>query len=196
MTASPVETRDLHPALWPDVETLFGANGACGGCWCMHWRQERGESWDDLKGDAARDRFRALVSSGAAHGALAYDGATPIGWCSFDVKADYAKLARSPTLATDDAADVWAIPCFFVRAGHRGRGVGSALLAHALRAIRARGGRVVEAYPVRADVAVAPAFAWTGTLPMFLAAGFHVVDDRGRGKVRVRLDLSEQRGAR
>jgi hypothetical protein len=23
---------------WPDFETLFGATGACAGCWCMRLR--------------------------------------------------------------------------------------------------------------------------------------------------------------
>jgi GNAT superfamily N-acetyltransferase len=184
-----VETRDLTPERWRDVERLFGAKGACGGCWCMFWRQEKGVKWDDLKGDEARRRFRALVTSGAAHGALAYVDGETVGWCSFDRKTDYAKLARSPTLRADDDERVWAIPCFFVKAGHRGQGVAGALLAHAVGAIAALGGRVVEAYPVRADERVSAAFAWTGTLPLFEKAGFRVEDDRGRGKVRVRRAL-------
>ena len=24
---------------WSDLAALFGARGACGGCWCMFWRQ-------------------------------------------------------------------------------------------------------------------------------------------------------------
>ena len=27
--------RELTPALWPDLERLFGPRGAVGGCWCM-----------------------------------------------------------------------------------------------------------------------------------------------------------------
>ena len=30
--------RPLTPDLWPAFEDLFGANGACYGCWCMYWR--------------------------------------------------------------------------------------------------------------------------------------------------------------
>jgi len=46
--------RDLSPALWPALVELFGPRGACGGCWCMYWRLEKGERWDDLKGAPAR----------------------------------------------------------------------------------------------------------------------------------------------
>jgi hypothetical protein len=28
-------------ANWIDLEKLFGAHGACGGCWCMWWRLKR-----------------------------------------------------------------------------------------------------------------------------------------------------------
>jgi hypothetical protein len=28
-------TKELTPSLWTDLETLFGNNGACGGCWCI-----------------------------------------------------------------------------------------------------------------------------------------------------------------
>jgi hypothetical protein len=35
---SRIETRELAPGLWADLEALFGGNGACGGCWCMYWR--------------------------------------------------------------------------------------------------------------------------------------------------------------
>jgi hypothetical protein len=30
--------RPLLPELWPALEDLFGAKGACNGCWCMYGR--------------------------------------------------------------------------------------------------------------------------------------------------------------
>ena len=30
--------RSLTPNLLPELEDLFGDNGACNGCWCMYWR--------------------------------------------------------------------------------------------------------------------------------------------------------------
>jgi GNAT superfamily N-acetyltransferase len=80
---------------------------------------------------------------------------------------------------------VWSIGCFFVKAGWRGRGVATALLTAALRALRRQGARIVEAYPVKGS-RIPAAFAWTGTLPMFLKAGFEVVQPRRAGKQRVR----------
>src|SRR5207237_23644 len=73
----------------------------------------------------------------------------PVGWCAYARRVDLPKLQRSPSLACDDAADVWSIPCFFVKAGFRGKGIARALLRHALRSIRLAGGRTAEAYPVQ-----------------------------------------------
>lgn len=188
---SKLKTRELTPALWPDLEVLFGANGACGGCWCMHWRQERGEDWARLKGAATKRRLGALVQAGRAHGVLAYLDGKPVGWAAFDRRRDLAKLDRAPSLACDDADEVWSLPCFFVKAGHRRQGVASALLGAALKAIRRRRGAVIEGYPVRSakfGKAIPAAFAWTGTIAMFEQAGFEPVGPRDGGKQRMRWE--------
>jgi len=187
-----IETRELKPDAWDDIERLFGRNGACGGCWCMYWRVPRGEKWEAVRGAKNRARFRKLVTTGCAHGVLAYIDGEPVGWCSFDRKPDYDRLARSPSLRTPDAADVWSIPCFFIKAGFRGRGVATALLAAAVRALEKRGARIVEGYPVkpsRGGGMIPAAFAWTGTRSLFARAGFAPVGSRSGGKQRVRLLL-------
>src|SRR2546423_8858558 len=89
---------------------------------------------------------KSLVRSGASRGVLAFAGGAPVGWCAYARRVDLPKLQRSPSLACDDAADVWSIPCFFVKAGFRGKGIARALLRHALRSIRLAGGRTAEAY--------------------------------------------------
>ena len=104
------KTKKLTPRLWPDIEELFGKTGACGGCWCMSWRREKGDDWEANKGAENKKRLKSLVLSGKAHGVLAYYGKEPIGWCSFDRRLDYFKLDRSPSLKCDDAERIWSIP--------------------------------------------------------------------------------------
>jgi GNAT superfamily N-acetyltransferase len=155
----------------------------------MYWRRERGEDWARLKGAANKRRFRGLVQSGHAHGVLAYVDGEPVGWASFERRRELVKLDRAPSLACADADKVWSLPCFFVKAGHRKQGVASALLAAAVKAVHRRRGTVIEAYPVRSakfGKAIPAAFAWTGTLSMFQAAGFAAVGPRNGGKQRMR----------
>jgi GNAT superfamily N-acetyltransferase len=186
-----IETRELVPELWPDLEKLFAPNGACGGCWCMFWRLEKGEKYDELKGPPARARLRKGVLDGAVKGALAFADGVPVGWCTFGPRRSFPRLDRSPSLRCNDADLVWSIPCFYVKSGYRKSGVAGALLRAALRTMRRDRARVVEAYPARPDQEgrYVPAFAYTGTIPLFERAGFTRVDQKETGKVRMRREI-------
>lgn len=180
---------DLTPDLWPALEELFGRNGACGGCWCMYWRLEKGRRWEDLKGVRAKRRLKALVQRAEALGALAFAGDEPVGWCAYGPRRDFARLDRARTLVCDDAERVWSLPCFFIKAGWRSKGVATALLKHAVKSLRNRGAEVAEGYPVnlkRADQRIPNAFAWTGTRSLFAACGFELVGRAEGSKVRMR----------
>ncbi len=184
--------KPLQPELWKDLETLFGQNGACAGCWCMFWRLEAGERFDDVKGATAKRRMKALVQRAEAHGYLAYVGDRPVGWLAAGPRRDFPKLDRAPSLKCDDADQVTALPCFFVHRDFRQQGVAAALLDFATRDLAAQGARLLEAYPVkppRPGETLPAAFAYTGTLPLFEKAGFTVVAARPKGKQRVRRRL-------
>jgi GNAT superfamily N-acetyltransferase len=141
---APTTIRPLAPADWPAVEALFGARGACAGCWCMYWRLARGERFAAVKGEDARARARALVEGGAASGMLAFAQGAPVGWLAFGPRRDIAALDRAPSLACGDADQFWSLPCFFIRRDWRGRGVAAALLAAALPEMARRGARSAE----------------------------------------------------
>jgi len=183
-----ITTEELRAELWPDLESLFGRNGACGGCWCMYWRIEKGVKWEDVKGAPNKERLRQLVLEGRVHGILAYSDGEPVGWCTFGPRLDFPKLDRSPSLKCYDAEEVWSVPCFFVKSRSRGKGVGKALLSHALRAMKEKGANLVEGYPSKPgkDGKYISAFSWTGTISLFEKEGFDIVGDRSKGKVRVR----------
>ena len=65
------EFHPVTPKRWADFEILFGAKGACGGCWCMLWRLTRKE-FEQQKGKANREAMKAIVESGKKPGLLAY----------------------------------------------------------------------------------------------------------------------------
>jgi GNAT superfamily N-acetyltransferase len=168
----------LTPDRWSDLERLFGARGACGGCWCMWWRLRRSE-FDARKGEPNRRAFHEIVHSGAEPGILAYADGEPVGWCAVQPREAYPVLGRSRTLKPVDDQAVWSVTCFFVARGFRKRGVTTRLLRAAVEHARARGGRIVEGYPIEPRKDHVPeAFAWTGFASAFKRAGFKEVARR------------------
>jgi GNAT superfamily N-acetyltransferase len=162
----------VTPDRWDDLERLFGPRGACGGCWCMHWRQTRTEQ-SLGKGEPNRQALHAIVASGETPGILAYDDGTPVGWCAIAPRAAYPALARSRTLKPVDDEPVWSLTCLFVARQYRRRGLSSALIAAAVEYAGSQGAGIVEAYPV---VPLTPRMpdpnAWTGIVSTFQALGF------------------------
>ncbi|MFN0059601.1 MAG: GNAT family N-acetyltransferase [Planctomycetota bacterium] len=168
--------RPITPSDWNVVEQLFGARGACGGCWCMYWRVRGGKIWDAQKGDGNRRAFKQLIERGAVTGSIAFCGDEPVGWCCIGPKQDFLRLAKSRVLATDAAPRTWAVTCFYIPAKWRNRGVASALLRDVVKLARARGADELEGYPIVAsqggDTAIPAAFAWTGVPTIFERNGF------------------------
>jgi GNAT superfamily N-acetyltransferase len=171
-----ISYQELRPAHWPRLERLFGANGACGGCWCQWWRVPRGgKLWEEIRGAKAKRRFKAQVSEGRALGVLAFEGERPVGWCSLGPRADFPRLETVRAFRSQDTQGVWCVNCFFIPRSHRGKGIARGLLTAALKAMRRRRVERVEAYPVTATrdgKALAAAFAWTGPEKIFLEQGF------------------------
>jgi GNAT superfamily N-acetyltransferase len=184
-TLAGIVCRELEPRLWPQLEALFGMHGACGGCWCWHWRLAEGEHWDDVKGEVAHERLHQAVQSGSVHGMLAFDGETPVGWCSFEPCASLPRLERSQRFKDRPAEGVWFVGCFFIQRSWRRRGLAELLLGKAIEVMEREGARAVEAVPtVTHGRPQADAFLFTGTYEMFERLGFHTTMD-ARGKTTI-----------
>jgi GNAT superfamily N-acetyltransferase len=162
----------------------------------MFWRLEAGERYDDVKGPRAKARFKALVKHGKIHGILAFHEGEPVGWCGFERRTELPRLDRAPSLRISDAERVWSLPCFFVKARWRSRGVARQMLAAAEKALVARGAEIAEAYPVKTGARLAAAFAYTGVTSMFEACGFAVAEARPKGKQRYRKVFQTARARR
>src|SRR5690348_10325210 len=132
----------LTPARWADFEELFGARGACGGCWCMWWRAPRAQ-FARQKGEGNRQAFHTVVQSGTPAGLLAYAAGQPIGWCAVAPRDDYPALERSRILKPVDDEPVWSVTCLFVARPFRRRGVTVRLLEAAVAYAGERGARIV-----------------------------------------------------
>lgn len=185
MTRTPrarVVVRPVAPGDFPRLAELFGPRGACAGCWCMAWRLARAE-WEAGRGVPNRARLARLVRASARRappGVLAFVGARAVGWCSVAPRAEFAALAKKPSLATDWDERTWSVTCFFVAREERRRGLGKRLLTEAVRLARRHGATRVEGYPAAPpkDGGELPAaFAWTGLPSVFEACGFETLAD-------------------
>jgi GNAT superfamily N-acetyltransferase len=187
---SPLATRELSPATWPDFEGLFRKyHGVQAGCWCMFYHREgpTGPLQSRSRQEANRRDHHALLLRGHAHGVLVYRDGHAVGWCQFGRRDDLPRVERGRkyrALAGDlGAPPTWRITCFFVDRPVRRSGVARLALHAALEAIRRRGGGIVEAYPATHGRAVA---TWFGTVGMFEREGFDVVRPFGQSNVLVR----------
>ncbi len=89
-------------------------------------------------------------------------------------------------LSRVDDADVWSVVCFAVHPDAKRQGVASTLLEAACGHAAEHGATILEGYAARLNHPNIDAY--TGYLPMFVAAGFEPVGDGGRRTiVRKRL---------
>jgi GNAT superfamily N-acetyltransferase len=185
-----ITVHPLTPDRWPDLEALFGKNGACGGCWCMWWFQP-GREFQQMKGEQNKRAFQALVEAGDPPGVLAYVDGKPAGWCALGPREQYPRLERSRTLKRVDDEPVWSVVCFFIARPFRKQGMTGTLLRAAVAYARQHGARIVEGYPIEPRNRDVPAaFAWTGFTSAFQAAGFIEVARRSKCQPIVRLELA------
>jgi GNAT superfamily N-acetyltransferase len=169
---SAVEFHPLTLYRWSDFEALFGERGACGGCWCMWWRIKRSE-FEKEKGEGNKNAMKALVRAGSIPGILAYDGITPVAWCSVAPREEFPVLARSRILAPVDSQHVWSVVCFFVAKNYRNKGLTVKLLKASIAYVRENGGKIIEGYPIEPKKKPWPAvFSSPGLFSAFKRAGF------------------------
>jgi GNAT superfamily N-acetyltransferase len=179
--------RSLTPDLWPALEDLFGKNGACNGCWCMYWRI--GSGYHKRPRGKNKAAFRAIVKRGPPPGLLAFDGDVAVGWCQLTPRHALRWLERPRLLQCVDEAAVWSLSCFYVRRGYRKRGVMSALIAAAVRAVKRAKAPALEAYPVDTAVPKCTSNRFTGIASAFARAGFKEVASLGPSRPIMRRQL-------
>jgi GNAT superfamily N-acetyltransferase len=170
--------RPLTPETFEDFAAMH-ARPECQGCFCMYWHfagDNRAWQASLATPEHNRDAKRDLVARGAAHGLLAYDGATVVATVQFEPRDALPKLtARMPYRGLEPEARTWGLTCFRVLADYRRRGVARALLAAAIAHLRdVQGARVIEAYPRRGED-LRDEEVWTGPEALFAHAGFEVV---------------------
>jgi GNAT superfamily N-acetyltransferase len=189
MTDKRIHFFPATPDRWKDIEALFGERGACGGCWCMTWRQSASE-FNQNKGEENRAKFRAIVKKGSEPGVLAYAGDEPVGWCAVAPREQFPRLENSRVWARVDDQPVWSITCLFVKKQFRQKGLSAKLIQAATKLAKNQGAKIVEAYPQDLKGKRLPdAFVWTGLANAFVKTGFTEAIRRSEQKPILRKNI-------
>ena len=148
-----------NEASWEDLQTVFGTRGQGFRCQCQRYKLRPRESFASFPAEERAHRLRQQTDCGhresdTTSGLVAYLEGEPVGWCAVEPRTAYGGLLRNNRVPwsgraedrTDDS--VWAVTCFFTRAGFRRRGISRALARAAVDFARERGGGAIEGYPM------------------------------------------------
>jgi len=188
-----------NEASWEDLQTVFGTRGLASRCQCQRYKMRPGESFASFPVEERADRLRQQTDcghpeSGTTSGLVAYLDDEPIGWCAVEPRTAYAGLVlnnRVPWAGREeDKTDntVWAVTCFFTRAGFRKRGVSRALARAAVDFARNRGARAIEGYPITTKNVILEELL-VGTEGAFADAGLSEVSRPTLRRVVMRIDF-------
>ena len=189
-----------NEASWADLVAIFGTADA-GHCQCQRFKVV-GWIWRDSTQEQRTAMLRAQTACGnpdaaATSGLVAYVDGEPAGWVAVEPRIAYPKLRTSRVPWTGRAEDkdddgVWAITCFAVRKGYRGRGLTYLLAEATIDFARERGARALEAYPM-----ITPPgkeITWgevhVGARQVFEDAGFQEISHPTVRRVVMRIDFA------
>lgn len=190
----PVQVRPVTAERWDDLAAVFGRRGRdTSWCWCQLFLRPAGTAPPDPDNRAALRR--EIAGAAVPPGLLAYVDDRPVGWTRVGPRAGFPRVGANRALAAvlTDEPGTWWLTCFAVDSRHRHAGVGAALLGAAVELAREHRAAAVEGHPV--DVAalsaarVGGSALFTGTMPMFAAAGFTEVGRTYPSRPVMRLPL-------
>lgn len=189
-----ISTELLIPARWPDFEDLFGKQDACYGCWCTAFRLPPATRRENNH-ERNKDHMRRRVEEGPPPGILAFDEGRAVGWMQVGPRPDVpqwnnAGRASAP-LGEGEADDpsIWAISCFFVRSGARGKGLTHRLVSAGIDHARHSGARYLEVCPMDESKSSRSTGLFVGSSRVFEKAGFARMAERKVGRPLMRLVL-------
>ena len=193
MRATGLVIRPLTPSRWPDLVDLFGPErGANSGCWCM-WPRISGGEFQAMSRDQRKCAFEAVVGQGPPPGLLLYEGSLAIGWVAVGPRKSVARFDTTKTSRLDHetraAGDAYAITCFYVRNGHRKRGLMKDLTAAAIEFARKKKARVLDVCPIDTAKPLMWGEGFVGIDSVMRDMGFTEIARRSPRRPLMRMEL-------
>jgi GNAT superfamily N-acetyltransferase len=188
-----------NEASWGDLLAIFSVREASR-CLCQRFKVV-GWIWRDSTLEERIAMLRAQTACGdpdapATSGLVAYVDDEPAVWVAVEPRTAYPKLRtlRVPWTGRQEDKDddgVWAVTCFVVRKGYRGRGLTYPLARATIDFARERGARALEAYAMITHPG--KEITWgelhVGALQVFEDAGFKEVCRPTPRRVIMRIDF-------
>ena len=198
--ADQVRVAPANEVPWADLAAVFGSTGYPGACLCQRykvpgcfWRDStRAQRAGMLQVQAACDDPAAEATSGL----VAYVDGIPAGWVAVEPRIAYPKLRTTQIPWRGRAEDkddesVWAVTCFCIRTGFRGRGLMYHLAAATTGFARDCGARALEAYPMitQPGQQITWGEAHVGVRQVFADTGFREISHPTPRRVVMRLEF-------
>lgn len=191
-----------NEASWDDLTAIFGTSDP-GRCRCQRFKVV-GWIWRDSTQEQRKAMLREQTACGdpaspGTSGLVAYVDGEPAGWVAVEPRTAYPKLRtlRVPWTGRHEDKDdeaIWAVTCFVVRKGYRGRGLTYLLARAAVDFARERGARAIEAYSMITQPG--REITWgelhVGARQVFQDAGFHEVCHPTLRRVVMRIDFRHE----
>ncbi len=205
ITGEPIQAEQVrvvpaNHATWGDLVAIFGTSDYPAKCQCQRFKVD-GWIWRDSTQEQRTAALRTQTACGqpaaaTTSGLVAYVEDEPAGWVAIEPRTAYPKLrtSRIPWRGRDEDKDddeVWAVTCFAVRKGYRGRGLTYLLAQATIDFARQRGARALEAYPMITQPGKVITWGEThvGTRQVFEEAGFKEVSHPSPRRVVMRIDF-------
>ncbi len=183
-----------------DLDAIFGVRGYPARCRCQRFRTTGDEWWHNpIPVEERIFRLRQQTDCGypdsdTTSGLVAYLDGDPVAWCAVDRRSEYLRLGQTPWKGrnedTEDDA-IWAVTCFVVGVGYRGRGLTYQLARATVDFAKQRGANALEAYPM--VVEPGQDVTWgelhVGNRKVFAAAGLRQVSHPSKRRVVMRVDF-------
>lgn len=185
----------LTPSRWADVEDLFGPEkGANSGCWCM-WPRLTSGDFRSMDKEKRKRAFRSCVATGPAPGLLLYENGQAIGWVAVSPRADVIRFEKAKTSQLEpekNPAKHFAITCFYVRTGHRKRGLMTDLAKAAIDYARKQKAVALDVCPIETDKPLMWGEGFVGIASVFRELGFEEVARRSPRRPLMRLSFDRR----
>jgi GNAT superfamily N-acetyltransferase len=192
--ASKFTVHPLTPSRWADVEDLFGPEkGANSGCWCM-WPRLTASDFQTMSKEKRKGAFKSCVQEGPVPGLLLYENGLAIGWVAVSPRTDVIRFEKARASALEpgeEASKHYAITCFYVRPGHRKRGLMTDLARAAIDYAKKRKAAALDVCPIDTDKPLMWGEGFVGIVSVFRELGFKEVVRRSPRRPLMRLSFKD-----